>query len=857
MILRTLHIGRFGTLEDRRFELGSGVWILEGPNEAGKTSLQLAARALLYGFGARSAAGHPHGGEGARLLVAGLVGTALGDVEVERALEDRPTVRIAAAGGPSGEARRDDGPLAGIEPATAAAFDQLHRLSPDDQLAFGADPGPELDRILMGDGMHGASVRALIAQLDSERATLWRNDRRSRKTRALQLDRELAEVAAASREARAVEAALVELEVRASELGRRREEVAQELRDLEGQRQALALCARIAVAASGMRETGGVELDAFGDELPEAPGPLLAALEDAEEAAAAPRERLAREEVPSAVLDASLIERAGEIEAAARSSVERARLVARAGDGQDEAAVLRQQAEDLVRSVTGGMRDDVETGVLEELEAALAQGVSTMPSRLTHNNASKAASLGVGVLGAAASAGTGAWWPASIAALVAPALLLMDHRSSEEPSAPPFDEVERAARRAGLDARWTRTREGCAAAAERLRRAADLYGRAARRTEAARLATEQARALEESWERLARALGVELAEPSAAPEVLGLALGEARRRHLAWTRDRAERDAAEAALARAEDQLGVIGARFEEVTEALRRAVPGERTVDRAHERLIEAVKQRQEARGVLRQLLAEPALGELADSAVLEKAREGDFDANLLRRVELQLDGLRAEEARLGEELARGDERLRRERPARTPSELDSARGALLEERDEVHRRHDELALAAALLREGERRHRARFQSGILERASRLLTAITGGRHGELRYREPVPEAGGSGRSPGAASGLSVHDAARGTRVPVAAPLSRGTREQVHLCLRLAAVVDRADRGGVAPLLLDEAFAHWDEERRGAAAAALADFAAEHGVQVLLFTCHGFLAEELARATGGRRVSI
>ena len=56
---------------------------------------------------------------------------------------------------------------------------------------------------------------------------------------------------------------------------------------------------------------------------------------------------------------------------------------------------------------------------------------------------------------------------------------------------------------------------------------------------------------------------------------------------------------------------------------------------------------------------------------------------------------------------------------------------------------------------------------------------------------------------------------AERGESVPVGAPLSRGTREQIYLCLRLG-TLDYLDRGRESlPLLLDEALVHWDAKRR------------------------------------------
>ena len=76
-----------------------------------------------------------------------------------------------------------------------------------------------------------------------------------------------------------------------------------------------------------------------------------------------------------------------------------------------------------------------------------------------------------------------------------------------------------------------------------------------------------------------------------------------------------------------------------------------------------------------------------------------------------------------------------------------------------------------------------------------------------------------------------------RGIALPVEA-LSRGTREQLFLSLRLALAACYARRGAPLPLVLDDVLVNFDIERAKAAAAVLRDFAAA-GHQVLIFTCH------------------
>jgi hypothetical protein len=80
---------------------------------------------------------------------------------------------------------------------------------------------------------------------------------------------------------------------------------------------------------------------------------------------------------------------------------------------------------------------------------------------------------------------------------------------------------------------------------------------------------------------------------------------------------------------------------------------------------------------------------------------------------------------------------------------------------------------------------------------------------------------------------------------------LSRGTREQVFLALRLALVRDLQRHGVRLPLVMDDALVNFDDERAHAAARVLVEFASDlpGERQVLAFTCHAHVAELFADA--------
>ena len=67
---------------------------------------------------------------------------------------------------------------------------------------------------------------------------------------------------------------------------------------------------------------------------------------------------------------------------------------------------------------------------------------------------------------------------------------------------------------------------------------------------------------------------------------------------------------------------------------------------------------------------------------------------------------------------------------------------------------------------------------------------------------------------------------------------LSRGTREQLFLSVRLALVANFANRGIKLPMVLDDVLVNFDAVRAQRAAKVLHDFAAD-GHQLLIFTCH------------------
>jgi uncharacterized protein YhaN len=83
---------------------------------------------------------------------------------------------------------------------------------------------------------------------------------------------------------------------------------------------------------------------------------------------------------------------------------------------------------------------------------------------------------------------------------------------------------------------------------------------------------------------------------------------------------------------------------------------------------------------------------------------------------------------------------------------------------------------------------------------------------------------------------------------------LSRGTREAVLICLRLALARSFARRGAALPLVLDDVLVNFDSSRVRCAAEVLCEFA-KSGHQVIMFTCHEHITEIFRAAAADVRI--
>lgn len=160
-------------------------------------------------------------------------------------------------------------------------------------------------------------------------------------------------------------------------------------------------------------------------------------------------------------------------------------------------------------------------------------------------------------------------------------------------------------------------------------------------------------------------------------------------------------------------------------------------------------------------------------------------------------------------------------------------------EELADGERRRDQAAAlreaalrAATLIEEAANQRHARIAPVIARDASRFLRDITLGAHGEISIGE----------------GFEIRLGPKHAGLPAVSTesLSKGALDQVYLSLRLALVRLLSASGETLPMLMDDPFANYDDQRLKAAMGVLKDIGSEN--QILVFTCR----EDVALAAVG-----
>jgi uncharacterized protein YhaN len=209
--------------------------------------------------------------------------------------------------------------------------------------------------------------------------------------------------------------------------------------------------------------------------------------------------------------------------------------------------------------------------------------------------------------------------------------------------------------------------------------------------------------------------------------------------------------------------------------------------------------------------------VGELLDaSPAIDLEARWEASTAKLEAAQRQLQDLYERRGRRGEQISAllADRRL----PARI---FDL--GLVDEQLRQAIERWQTLSLAGQTLEHVRRVFERDHQPIVLREASEHLARLTKDRY--TRIWAPLDRP------------VLLIDNAAGETIDVD-KLSRGTREQIFLGLRLALVAAYARRGVRLPMVLDDVLVNFDQDRATSAAAVLRDFAAA-GHQILFFTCH------------------
>ena len=182
---------------------------------------------------------------------------------------------------------------------------------------------------------------------------------------------------------------------------------------------------------------------------------------------------------------------------------------------------------------------------------------------------------------------------------------------------------------------------------------------------------------------------------------------------------------------------------------------------------------------------------------------------AQTLERVQLEKRALTEQAARLeGRRMAIGDEKSLKEEKAN-----------ILDELQDVKRNQEAIQYARQLLEDENQKRTEEVSPEICSAAAEYLSAITGERYTQVQLNQNFTGACGSGDG-------KLLDPKR---------LSSGARDQLYLALRLAVCKVLLKGKEPAPLILDDPFITFDEERQRRALFLLKQIAKERQVILLL----------------------
>ena len=883
MKFERIRVQGFGSLEglDTGPDPLEDMVVILGRNESGKTTLFRFLGSLLYGFQPARAETHPYAPwSGAEIEGEARIRLSDGErVVVKRRLRSSPWGRVMNGGAVEDLRNR---PLPFASHVSRPVFQQVYSLTLDEMAGLeNATWGTIEDRLMATIVTEDVrSARVVAEELQEEAGRLWRPNRRGRQ-RVRELGEEIRELTAERRQAFERDRRLRDLDRQLAEartaLEAAREET-QRLRRVASRLDVLLPAARTLQRIHTLEAQAGAASDLEG--LPRDPEEALQHLrEQAEEGTLRARDQEA--------VEAEWRERARGFTEQERRILSEERDIATRADQARRLPTLRAQHDQLEQEIRDlDRRAEAESRELfddplvrlareelfrvpaRELEDRVSRYESARNERRVREEAARMAESEArdrqslptaGILLAVVGAVLLVWglvsgpWGLAVLGAVVVAGGLWAYRHLRMLTAIGEDgavdvgvararDLEGAALArvreslAGLPVRQDVLENASLTLVGRLERLRELLGDHADRMDRTQRLGRDISAIEDRVRALGRRLGVEI-PPDAAN---GAAFLERRLDRARHTRDEAQK---------AQRELARVARETERLRQRARAAVQRTRELESqiadlgrgSLSRGLERIRQRSEARAAaqrLRDELERTAGGPErlrrdirafeSEEGVTVEAGALDRTRDLLERVGDRAQERAAAIERLAMEvttLGRGDSAV----------DVDSRIESLREERTRLVRDRDRKALLASLISEADRRFREQHQPDVVRRAQEYVADVTGGRYDALVMTEDDAPRSLCLRRPD------------GPPVDVSGTLSRGTREQVYLALRLA-VADHLDAGAeTLPLFMDEVLVNWDRDRANRGLALLRRLSRER--QVFVFTCHPPVADELGRS--------
>ena len=866
----------FGPLVERTFSVDSDVILVHGPNEAGKSSFRAAIETVLYGFKPADRDVHPLAqwdpGNPQTLHLESELRLDTGELLcVERVLQSSGGLRIASEGAEFSGPRRGNRALPWMDWLSREVFGQLYSLELEQLAKLDERARADIDDLLLP-RTSALPLRApseIRGELHKACNGLWRADNRGSSSAKKLRERlktarnQFSEEQRRDRELRDARSERAELETELQALRANKRELERERADASFLGDLFAWN-RLRSALGPAIDLGELE----GHRLLR-PSELETEIEAHETRLREPQARLAQAEVSLGEATARVLALSTEIELAlealARWDADRERLA----EQRQDASKARERARDELRAALGGEPGD------PELAAAAAVPIEALANAATEwseardrefDGASPARNrnliwqLGAGFTGLVmivaglASIWFGSSTLLSLGLIVTGSVLLlaalrigwlMRPRSRRAPPAAPRE-------LSALIGKLTVPQALSSSPAALQRLVALLVGiqrslanASERESGSAELETQLAER-ENGWKALCERAGVD-ADGDGDLHIARLraALESARAEHDEVERDARQRDDAQRLI---DFEQPVLDAKLEhrdKLRAALRAAEPECSDLDAAFERVEERSAEADFLRRRESELRRDPrfALFENDPRVICEDPPEGaPWLPGVCAEREQRLDEFDERLSEKQHRLGQLTELLSRN----TAGALSDAADAVREIRDEIEsteRERDRLALLESILVRAEREYRELHQPDVLRRASEYFERITDGRYRRIDLLD-----GDEGL-------LGVTLDGRSEPIEVGDPISRGTLDQIFLCLRLG-MLDHLDEGRERlPLILDDALLRMDDQRRCAVYALLGDIAPMR--QVWILTCNRALADEIENGLKVSRIDL